>query len=193
MTTLGVYGKRHNPVTTLWHTNVDKQARDRQMPCKRSHPSQRKFADLGACRDHGWVHRCWRYSLAVMKGKRAFRRRALWRLHPACREVTCGDTDMDWPRPWAVLHTTGLWGRSYLRVGRRAASRARQSTLLNGRHGFTEGENLPWMIACRESSHTDTWPSTRADRRPGRAITSTGPGVRLLHQVWLWGVQEELH
>ncbi len=117
---------------------------------------QHKFADLGAHRDHGWVHRCWRYSLAVMTGKRAFRRRALWRLHPACREVTCGDTDVDWPRPWAVLHTTGLWGRSYLGVGRRAASRARQSTLLNGRHGFNEGENLPWMIACRESSHTDT-------------------------------------
>ncbi len=31
---------------------------------------------------------------------------------------------MDWPRLGAVLHTTGLWGRSYLEVGRRAASRA---------------------------------------------------------------------
>ncbi len=30
----------------------------------------------------------------------------------------CGDTDMDWPRLGAVLHTTGLWGRSYLGVGR---------------------------------------------------------------------------
>ncbi len=27
---------------------------------------------------------------------------------------------MDWPRLGAVLHTTGLWGRSYLGVGRRA-------------------------------------------------------------------------
>ncbi len=36
VTTLGVHGKHHNlnPVTTLWHANVDKQARDRQMTCK---------------------------------------------------------------------------------------------------------------------------------------------------------------
>ncbi len=59
----------------------------------------------------------------VMAGKRAFHRRALRRPHPARREVTCGDTDMDWPRLGAVLHTTRLWGRSYLGVGRRAASR----------------------------------------------------------------------
>ncbi len=57
--------------------------------------------------------------LTVMAGKRAFRRRALRRPHPARREVTCGDTDMDWPRLGAVLHTTGVWGRSYLGVGRR--------------------------------------------------------------------------
>ncbi len=54
------------------------------------------------------------FSLAVTAGKRAFRRRMLRRPHPARREVTCGDTDMDWPRLGAVLHTTGLWGRSYL-------------------------------------------------------------------------------
>ncbi len=35
------------------------------------------------------------YSLAVTAGKRAFGRRVLWRPHPARREVTCGDTDMD--------------------------------------------------------------------------------------------------
>ncbi len=56
----------------------------------------------------------------------AFQRRALRRPHPAWREVTYGDTDMDWPRLGAVLHTTGLWGRSYLGVGRRAASRTWQ-------------------------------------------------------------------
>ncbi len=77
------------------------------------------------------------YSLAVTTGKRAFRRRALRRPHPARREVPCGDTDMDWPRPGAVLHTTGPWGRSYLGVGRRAASRAWQRALSKGRHGFT--------------------------------------------------------
>ncbi len=57
--------------------------------------------------------------LPVTAGKRAFRRRALRSPHPARREVTCGYTDMDWPRLGAVLHTTGLWGRSYLGVGRR--------------------------------------------------------------------------
>ncbi len=36
--------------------------------------------------------------LAVTAGKRAFRRRALRRPHPARMMVTCGDTDMDWPR-----------------------------------------------------------------------------------------------
>ncbi len=35
--------KRHNlnPVTTLWHADVDKRVRDRQMPCKRLQPSYR--------------------------------------------------------------------------------------------------------------------------------------------------------
>ncbi len=64
------------------------------------------------------------YSLAVATGKQAFWRRVLRRPHPARREVTCGDTDMDWPRLGAVLHTPGLWGRSCLGVRRRAASRA---------------------------------------------------------------------
>ncbi len=38
----------------------------------------------------------------------------------------------------------GLWGRSYLGVGRRGASRARQSTLSKGRGETYRGENLPW-------------------------------------------------
>ncbi len=95
--------------------------------------------------------------LAVTAGKRAFQRRALWRPHPARREVTCGDTDMDWLRLGAVLHTTGLWGRSYLGVGRRAASRTWQK----GRHGFTMREIFPWKnthmgLPEEESGHTDT-------------------------------------
>ncbi len=100
------------------------------------------------------------YSLAVTTGKRGFRRRALRRPHPAQREVTCGDTDMDWPRPGAVLHTTGFWGRSYLGVGRRAASRAWQNTLPKGRHRLTVRENLLYKytygITRGESGHTDT-------------------------------------
>ncbi len=76
--------------------------------------------------------------LVVTAGKRAFQRRALRRPHPARREVTCGDTDMDWPRLGAVLHTTGLWGRSYLGVGRRAASRTWQKLCQR------EDTGLPW-------------------------------------------------
>ncbi len=43
----GSYGKRHNlnPVTTLWHADADKRARDRQMPCERSQPSRRPSAN----------------------------------------------------------------------------------------------------------------------------------------------------
>ncbi len=43
--------------------------------------------------------------LVVTAGKQAFQRRALRRPHPARREVTCGDTDMDWPRLGAVPRT----------------------------------------------------------------------------------------
>ncbi len=105
-------------------------------------------------------------------GKRAFRRRALRRPHPARREVTCGDTDMDWPKPGVVLHTTGPWGRSYLGVGRRAASRAWQRALSKGRHRFTVRETLPWKNthmglpegnqAIRTPSQYRGWPETRA-------------------------------
>ncbi len=78
-------------------------------------------------------------------GKLAFRRRILRRPHPARREVTCGDTNLDWPRHGAVQHMTGFWGRSYLGIERRAARRACQDTLSKGRHGFTVRENLPWQ------------------------------------------------
>ncbi len=101
------------------------------------------------------------YSLAVTAGKQAFWRRALRRPHPARREVTCGGTDMDWTRLGAVLYTTGLWGRSYLGVGRRAAGRTWQRALLKRRHGFTMRETLPWTNTHKglpegESGHTDT-------------------------------------
>ncbi len=101
------------------------------------------------------------YILAVTAGKRAFRRRVLRRPHPARREVTCGDTDMDWPRLGAVLHTTGFWGRSYLGVGRRASSRTWQRALSKRIHMFTMRENLLWKnthmgLPEGESGHTDT-------------------------------------
>ncbi len=51
-----------------------------------------------------------------------------------------GDTDMDWPMLWAVLHTTGFWGRSYLGVGRRAASRTWQRALLREDTGLPRGK-----------------------------------------------------
>ncbi len=75
--------------------------------------------------------------LAVTAGKRAFRRRALRRPHPARREVTCGDTDMDWPRLGAVLHMTGLWGRSYLGRSREEDHQQNLTEALSKRrHGF---------------------------------------------------------
>ncbi len=116
---------------------------------------------------------CLLYSLAVTTGKRAFRRRALRRPHPARREgVPCGDTDMDWPRPGAVLHTTGPWGRSYLGVGRRAASRAWQRALSKGRHGFTVRETLPW-----KNTRMGLPEGIKAVRTPSRVQGLTGdPG-----------------
>ncbi len=79
-----------------------------------------------------------------------------------------------------------LWDRSYIGVGRRADNRALQRTLSNRRHGFPLRETLLWKNAHMglpegESGHMDTYPSTGADRRPGRANTSTEPAVRLLH------------
>ncbi len=63
---------------------------------------------------------------------------------------------MDCPRLGAVLHTTGLWGRSYLGVGRRA-----DRSSVKRRHGFTVRETLPWKnthmgLPEGESGHTDT-------------------------------------
>ncbi len=159
--------------------------------------SQRKFANLGAHRDH-WVHCCWRQpsccsfphgnrkgfrpsvkdasglsylllQFVVTAGKRAFQRRALRRPHPARREVTCGDTDMDWPRLGAVLHTTGLWGRSYLGVGRRAASRTWQKLCQ------WEDTGLPWGKPYRGTIHIWDYP------KGNQAIRTPSP-------VWLPGV-----
>ncbi len=98
--------------------------------------------------------------LAVTAGKRAFRRRALRRPHPARREeVTCGDTDMDWPRLGEVLHTTGC--RSYLGVGRRCCQQNQTESSVKRRHRFTMRETLPWKnthmgLPRGESGHTDT-------------------------------------
>ncbi len=94
-----------------------------------------------------------------MAGKR--NRRALRRPHPARREVTCGDTDMDWPRLGAVLHTTGLWGRSYLGVGRRAASRTWQKLC------HREDTGLPWGKPYRGRIHIWAYPKgNQAIRTP---------------------------
>ncbi len=178
------------PVTTLWHSDVDTRACNRQLSCKRLQPSYRPSAnslplvptgtteyiaagdsqaavpfptEIGRDFDIQWKTASGLsyllLQLAVTAGKRAFRRRALQRPHPAWRGVTCGDTDMDWPRLGAVLHTTGLWSRSNLGVGRRAASRTWQKALSKRR--YTVRENLPWKnthtgLPEGESGHTDT-------------------------------------
>ncbi len=110
--------------------------------------------------------------LVVTAGKRAFQRRALRRPHPARREVTCGDTDMDWPRLGAVLHTTGLWGKSYLGVGRRAASRTWQKLCQR------EDTGLPWGKPYRGRIHIWDYPKgNQAIRTPSPVQGLTGdPG-----------------
>ncbi len=109
---------------------------------------------------------CLLLQLVVTAGKRAFRRRMLRRPHPARREVTCGYTDMDWPRLWAVIHTTGLWGRSYLRVGRKAASRTSLSSLWQ-KLCQREDTGLPWGKPYRGRIHIWDYPKgNQAIRTP---------------------------
>ncbi len=117
------------------------------------------------------------YSNVKNKGKRAFQRRALRRPHPARREVTCGDTDMDWPRLGAVLHTTGLWGRSYLGAGRRAASRTWQKLF------HREDTGLPWGKPYRGRIHIwDYLKGNQAIRTPSPVQGLTeDPG-----EYWAW-------
>ncbi len=79
---------------------------------------------------------------------------------------------MDWPKPGVVLHTTGPWGRSYLGVGRRAASRAWQRALSKGRHRFTVRETLPW-----KNTHMGLPEGNQAIRTPSPVQGLTGdPG-----------------
>ncbi len=114
-----------------------------------------------------------------MAGKRAFQRRALRRPHPAWREVTCGDTDMDWPRLGAVLHTTRLWGRSYLGVGRRAASRTWQKLC------HREDMGLPWGKPYRGRIHIWDYPKgNQAIQTPSPVQGLTGdPGELTVYNL----------
>ncbi len=169
-------GKRHNlnPVTTLWHANVDKQACDRQMPCKGRNlpiaPAQIRWP---------WYPQGPQVSTSLLEIAKplflyppnflterisTFRKIAsslsylLLQLGSNDGEASLpekatscpkgGDMWRHWyglTQAWgSTTYGMGLWGRSYLGVGRRAASRAWQSALSKGRHGFTERETLPW-------------------------------------------------
>ncbi len=79
---------------------------------------------------------------------------------------------MDWPRPGAVLHTTGPWGRSYLGVGRRAASRPDRELCQR------EDTGLPWGKPYRGRIHVWDYPrGIKAVRTPSRVQGLTGdPG-----------------
>ncbi len=79
---------------------------------------------------------------------------------------------MDWPRLGAVLHTTGLWGRSYLGVGRRAASRTWQKLC------HREDTGLPWGKSYRGRIHIWDYPKgNQAIRTPSPVQGLTGdPG-----------------
>ncbi len=68
---------------------------------------------------------------------------------------------MDWPRLGAVLHTTGLWGRSYLGVGRNAASGTWQKLC------HREDTGLPWGKPYRGRIHIWDYPKgNQAIRTP---------------------------
>ncbi len=79
---------------------------------------------------------------------------------------------MDWPRLGAVLHTTGLWGRSYLGVGRRTASRTWQKLC------HREDMGLPWGKPYRGRIHIwDYLKGNQAIRTPNPVQGLTGdPG-----------------
>ncbi len=180
------------PVTTLWHADVDKRVRDRQMPCKRLQPSYRPSAnsltlvptrtteyiaagdsqaavpfptEIGRDFDLQWKTASGLsyllLQLAATAGNRAFWRRTLRRPYPARREVTCGDTDMDWPRLGAVLHTDWTLGQILPRSREEGCQQDLTEALSKRRHGFTMRETLPWKnthmgLPEGESGHTDT-------------------------------------
>ncbi len=76
---------------------------------------------------------------------------------------------MDWPRLGAVLHTTGLWGRFYLGVGRRAASRTWQKLCQR------EDTGLPWGKPYRGRIHIWDYPKgNRAIQTPSPVQGLTG-------------------
>ncbi len=79
---------------------------------------------------------------------------------------------MDWPRLGAVLHTTGLWGRSYLGVGRGAANRTWQKLC------HREDTGLPWGKTYRGRIHIWDYPKgNQAIRTPSPVQGLTGdPG-----------------
>ncbi len=79
---------------------------------------------------------------------------------------------MDWPRLVAVLHTTGLWGRSYLGVGRRAASRTWLKLCQR------EDTGLPWGKPYRGRIHIWDYPKgNQAIRTPSPVQGLTPPSL----------------
>ncbi len=71
---------------------------------------------------------------------------------------------MDWPRLGAVLHTTGLWGRSYLGVGRRATSRNKTK---DSPPDSPPGEGA---VLCSPSSEKEQIPTSPGCPRQGRFV-----------------------
>ncbi len=99
--------------------------------------------------------------LVVTAGKRAFHRRALRRPHPARREVTCGDTDMDMAQAWGSTTYDWTLGQILPRSREEGCQQNLTEALSQGRHGFTIRETLPWKnthmgLPEGESGHTDT-------------------------------------
>ncbi len=123
--------------------------------------------------------------LAVTAGKQAIWRRALRRPHPARREVTCGDTDMDWPpggtarlaigtpRWWPPLSSgpTSVWRQPSLSADLRGRQRAAQSFWSSGC-----GPRICAML-LRDTA------TLRIDLPPPRAVLAGSPPNR--RRAWL--------
>ncbi len=110
---------------------------------------------------------------------------------------------MDWPRLGAVLHTTGLWGRSYLGVGRRCCpqnlteSSVKEKTWVY-REGNLTVEEYTYGITRRgirpygHLAQYRGWPETRAYwawRQTAPPSLTAGGAWRIPPGFTVWGTE----
>ncbi len=96
---------------------------------------------------------------------------------------------MDWPRPGAILHTTGLWGRSYLCVGRRCCQQNQtESSVKEKTQVYYEGPYRGRIHICitqrgiRPYGHLAQyrgWPETAPSSLTAGGAGGTPPGFAI--------------